>query len=277
MQQNDQQTQDLLKREQAEYDPVMRQTSALLARKAPDQPKLEKQPDAPKQNLSEGAAEWMQAATVISAIAGAFTRRSATNALTAFAGAVNGFKQGKLDVYEQNYKTWQAESKKISENNSLVMQQYQATLNERKMDIDQKMAQIQLISARYHDPIMAQAAAAKNYTAVAQILERADANQKKMDQAYATMVSKHDEFVEKLAQEVKTKSPPIGSEQWFAWYSSMDPAARAKYDAVLKMIHPGTNLGDILAAGAKPAAPAAAPAADSTLPSFDILGGGQPE
>ena len=198
MAKNQQQTQELLSREQAEYDPLIRQTSALLSRRSPTVPKLEKQPEAPQSNLAEGATQWMQAATVISAIAGAFTRRPATNALTAFAGAINGFKQGKLDVYEQNYKTWEAESKKISENNSIVMQQYQATLADRKMDIDQKMAQINLIALRYHDPLMAQTAEAKNYTAVAQIIERNQAMQQKLDQARDAMTIKHDEAMKKL-------------------------------------------------------------------------------
>lgn len=195
---NNDETAALLRREQGEMAKPAAKAQALLDEPRPAPPKLGKMPEAPKQDEGKNAAEYLQAATVLGAIASAFTRRHTTNALAAFTGALNGMHEGNKEKWDQNYKLWQAETQKVIETNKTITDQYKAVLAERSGNIDDQMAQIQLIATRYHDPIMAQASEAKNYTLVAQILERQDYHAGQLGLKAKDMQQKHDDLMAKI-------------------------------------------------------------------------------
>jgi len=139
------------------------------------QPPAQQQKPQPAPDAKEyrkNAMAFASAMAVLGAVAGRFTRAPGGAALSAFAGALNGWQTGNLEAYETAAKKWEQDSKTALDNNRQVMEKYKLALENRKMNIDEQMSQIQLISAQYHDQIMYDAAAAKNYTLVAQVYEK---------------------------------------------------------------------------------------------------------
>lgn len=132
--------------------------------------KLGPAPDAKEYQKNSKA--FLGAMAVLGAVSSAFTRRNGTAALSAFAGAVNGWHQGNLEQYENAAKKWEQNTKATIENNRQILEKYRMALENRRMNIDQQMSQIQLIAAEYHDQIMYDMAKAKNYTGVAQTYEK---------------------------------------------------------------------------------------------------------
>lgn len=156
----------------------------------PDQKSLGPAPDA--KDYHKHSIAFASAMAVLGAVASKFTRASGTAALSAFAGALNGWQQGNLQAYEEAAQKWEQDTKATIQNNRQIMEKYRLALENRKMNIDEQMSQIQLIATQYHDQIMYDAAAAKNYTMVAQIYEKNFEYTNKAEQAAATLQEKRD-------------------------------------------------------------------------------------
>lgn len=174
----------------------------------PQQQKLGPAPDA--QEYQKGALEFASAMAVLGAVASKFTRHTGTSALNAFAGALNGWKQGNLQAYEDAAKKWEQDTKATLENNRQIMEQYKLALENRKMNIDEQMSQIQLTAAQYHDKMMYDAAAAKNYTLVAQIYEKNVQYTQKATDAAAKLQERRDEQRQKNEQSATYWLSPEG-------------------------------------------------------------------
>jgi hypothetical protein len=136
----------------------------------PTQQQLGPAPDA--KDFQKNSMAFASAMAVLGAVASKFTRAGGTAALSAFSGALNGWKQGNLQAYEEASKKWEQDTKATIENNKQILEQYKLALENRKTNIDDQMSQIQLIATKYHDKIMYDAAASKNYTLVANIYEK---------------------------------------------------------------------------------------------------------
>jgi|SRR5579863_1523567 len=188
------------------------QYPALNTPPMPQQPNLQQPqgqaPDA--KDYQKGAMEFASAMAVLGAVAGRFTRAPGGAALGAFAAALKGWQSGNLQAYENAAKKWEADTKTTLENNRQVMEQYRQALQDRKMNIDEQMSQIQLISAKYHDQLMYDAAQSKNYTMVAQIYEKNVQYTDKATQAAAKLQEKRDEQKVKNEQSATYWLSPAG-------------------------------------------------------------------
>lgn len=177
----------------------------------PQQPQQQKSPPPPDQKeYQKDAMAWASAFAVLGAVAGRFTRAPGGAALSAFAAAVKGWQTGNLQAYESAAKQWEQNNKVALENNRQVMEQYKLALEDRKTNIDDQMSKIQLISAQYHDQIMYDAAAAKNYTMVAGIYDKNVQFTQKATDAAAKLQEKRDEQKTKNEQSAAYWLSPEG-------------------------------------------------------------------
>lgn len=181
---------------------------------APPMPQMGEQqrsqpaPDA--KDYQKGAMEFASAMAVLGAVAGRFTRAPGGAALAAFAGALKGWQSGNLEAYETAAKKWEQDTKTTVENNRQVLEKYKLALENRKSNIDEQMANIQLISAQYHDQIMYDAATSKNYTMVAQIYEKNHEFTQKVSDSAAKLQEKRDEQKTKNEQNATYWLSPDG-------------------------------------------------------------------
>jgi hypothetical protein len=187
----------------------------------PTQQQLGPAPDA--KDYQKGAMEFASAMAVLGAVASKFTRVTGTQALSAFAGALNGWKQGNMQAYEDAAKKWEQDTKATLENNRQIMDKYKLALENRKMNIDEQMSQIQLTAAQYHDKMMYDAAASKNYTLVAQIYEKNAEYTAKATDAAAKLQQKRDEQKQKNEQSAAYWLSPEGQQR----FQQLPPAQQA--------------------------------------------------
>ena len=126
---------------------------------------LEKVKEAPKpEDYQKYSLEFASAMAVIGAIGGKWTRNVGNSSLNAFAGALKGWQSGNQEAYENAAKEWQQNTQKTLENNRAEMEKYHEIINNKKLNIDQMMAAMNLVSAEYQNKIMFDATVAKNYT-----------------------------------------------------------------------------------------------------------------
>jgi hypothetical protein len=194
----------------------------------PQQKKPEPAPDA--KEYQKGAMEFASAMAVLGAVAGRFTRAPGGAALGAFAAALKGWQSGNLQTYENAAKKWEADTKTTLDNNRQVMEQYRQALQDRKMNIDEQMSQIQLISAKYHDQIMYDAAQSKNYTMVAQIYEKNATYTEKATEAAAKLQEKREEQKTKNEQSATYWLSPAGQGE----LNAVNPDGTPKYSEAQK-------------------------------------------
>lgn len=204
----------------------------------PQEKPLGPAPDA--REYQKGAKEFLAAMAVLGAVSSAFTRRAGNASLNAFTGALQGWQTGNMEMYENAAKKWEQDTKATLETNRQIMEKYKMALADRKMNIDEQMSQIQLISAQYHDQIMYDAAQAKNYTMVAQIYEK-----------NAQFTEKATEAAAKL-QETRRKQTQEAEEKGAYWLS---PEGTSRLEAPSRPpgtpYVPGGPLSDVEKAKAK--------------------------
>ena len=175
---------------------------------APEQQKAPPPPDA--KEYQKYSMEFAGAMAVLGAVAGRFTRAPGGAALGAFGAALKGWQEGNLQAYEQASQKWEQETKRTIENNKTVMEKYKLELQNRALNIDEQMSRIQLISAQYHDQMMYDAAASKNYTLVAKIFEKNQEQTQKASDAAAKLQEKRDEQKAKNEQSATYWLSPDG-------------------------------------------------------------------
>jgi hypothetical protein len=198
--------------------------SNINASPMPQAPTPQKPPPAPDAAAyQQDAMAFASAMAVLGAVAGRFTRAPGGAALNAFGAALKGWQSGNLQAYENAAKKWEQDTKTTVENNRQVMEKYRLALENRKMNIDEQMSQIQLISAQYHDQIMYDAAAAKNYTLVAQVYEKNFEYTQKAADAAAKLQEKRDEQKAKNEQSAAYWLSPDGQ----AKFQTLAPAQQA--------------------------------------------------
>lgn len=175
------------------------QYPAMHAPPMPQMPQQQqnKEPPPDQKEYQKDAMAWASAFAVLGAVAGRFTRAPGGAALGAFAAAVNGWKTGNLQAYQTAADKWEKESKLALDNNRQLMEKYKVELDNRKTNIDEQMSNIQLIAAQYHDKMMYDAAASKNYTLVAQIQEKNFEQTQKGQQAHDALAAKNADIKEK--------------------------------------------------------------------------------
>lgn len=125
-------------------------------------------PEPPKRQNQHDDENWLFAAGLLGALAGAFTRNHATNALAAFQGALQGYQEGSREKFDQNMKIWEAENKKIIESNNQAMNEYKSILENTKLSNEQMSIALQVAASKYDDQAMAISAKSKSAFQIAQ-------------------------------------------------------------------------------------------------------------
>lgn len=216
---------------QAALAPKYSALSQTLAQPRPAPPEQQKVGPAPKpEDFQKDAMAFASAMAVLGAVAGRFTRTPGEAALNAFAGAVNGWQSGNLEQYQSKVKEWEANTKATVENNRQVLEKYKQTLDNRKANIDEQMSQIQLIAAQYHDKMMYDAAAAKNYTLVADIYQKNFEYTQKTADSAAKLKAKYNEDQKKLESTANYWLSPDG----VAKRATLTPEQNQSIDAMIK-------------------------------------------
>src|SRR5262245_47179754 len=161
---------ELAERHQRAMAPLYdRAAETLRSQKIPQVPQRAPMPAAPKRNDPGADEQWLMAAGLLGALAGAFTRNHLTNGLAAMTGALQGYQEGSQQKFQNNLKIWDAESKNAIETNRAATEDYRATLENVKLTNDQMFKELEIKSMQYKDEAMAQAARTKNELSVAQL------------------------------------------------------------------------------------------------------------
>jgi hypothetical protein len=148
-------------------------------------------------DLRDASWQWMSLAATFGTIAGAFSRYHVTTALNAFSGAMQGYAQGNIYRLNEDFKTWKANADAALSNNDKALREYEATMSNAKLNLDQKMSEVQMISSKYQDELMASAAAQKNFTTVAQIMMKKE--------QLAAQLAQHQETIEYHQKDLQVK------------------------------------------------------------------------
>ena len=123
--------------------------------------------------------EFASASALLGAIAGHWTRAGGTASLNAFAGAMKGWQAGNVQAYEEAYKQWDQASKKTIENNNIELAKYKAILEDRKMNIDEKLQGLTIAGYEARNSVIVGMGKDGNFNGIAQAVDKmAMANQR---------------------------------------------------------------------------------------------------
>lgn len=152
----------------------------------PQTPNLQEnnQPPPDAKDYQKHSMEFAGAMAVLGAIAGRFTRAPGGAALGAFASALKGWKEGNQQAYENASKEWEEKTKQTIQNNKTVMDKYKLALEDHTKNIDEQMSAIQVIATQYHDQQMYDAAGSKNFTMVAKLYDKNQAQSGRLESSF---------------------------------------------------------------------------------------------
>jgi hypothetical protein len=146
----------------------------------PKAPNLEKSPEAAKSSdFGAEAKEYVTAMSLLSTLAGAFSRQHGTVALGAFASGMKGYQEGNKDALDQAHKEWKDANDKAITNNKFLTDQYREIIEDRKLTEQEQMEKIKILSTQYGDTITAQ------QQSVAAVEKLIDLQEKAKDRAAA--------------------------------------------------------------------------------------------
>lgn len=140
-------------------------------------------PEFSQPDMSQATNNYMMFAAAMASIAGAFGRYHTTTAFNAFAGAMNGWAQGNLQAFDQNFAKWKAADTAAQRHNEKVTQQYQSIMQDAKLTLDQKAMQVQMVAAANQDQMSYDLMQQRNFTAFAQLIEKKDQTQAKLTES----------------------------------------------------------------------------------------------
>lgn len=161
-----------------EEAPIIADQQRRLQHPMPAKPQFQIPPEVPK---AMGAAQdWMLAAYIFSALAGAVVRGNSTAALSAMGGMMNGFVQGRDDVIKQQLEVWDRENKRALEINQIRLNEYKEALEARDGPIEQNLQMMKLIGAKYQDLMID----VKDFSTAASLYDRMIDGHQKMEMNY---------------------------------------------------------------------------------------------
>lgn len=254
---------DVYERREAELEPLRKEQLANLREPLPSPPTSRPLPDAPKPTLGPNAPDadndhaWLTAAMFLGSLGGALTRNHVTNALAGFSGAVQGYNEGKKEIFHQQMEVWRAENEKALRENERSQRDYENILRDRKLTMDQKMLQVQISAQKYDDEAMFNAAQTKDTLTVAQLSDQRLRYGQEMRRAGAQMLQEQMELARQevagtqaLTQRIAEGKAPWPSQNSGNAYGRA--LAQARINAVLA-INPNASPADYerLRAGAR--------------------------
>lgn len=178
--------QSLVGQEQKEMAPVQADVSNILAQPRPQVPQLGEIPQQPDQTgqQAKDLQKFLPLAIAFAGIAGGLSKQHVTTMFNAFGSAVKGFKQGQMDVFNENVKTFEENRDAMMQTNDQKLKAYEAVLSDRKGALDEKMAQLANIATQYHDPITYQMAISKDYLGIGQAMDQQRQLQQQLDMQF---------------------------------------------------------------------------------------------
>jgi len=213
--------------------PLRERMMDLASRPLPEREKDKEPPPVPKRNNQHDDENWLFAAGLLGALAGAFTRNHATNALAAFQGALQGYQEGSKQKFDEQMKIWEAENKKVLETNKAAQDRYRDILQDRKLNMDQMSVALQVAGQEFDDQGMITAARTKNSLVIAQYhdqniraMQQMQTSSDRISLAYDQMQSRERAAALKAhAQEVGVADPQAMQAQVDAIYELRAPPA----------------------------------------------------
>ncbi len=238
--------QGMAKAEQTEMAGPMGKAQTQLAGPRPSPPQLQQQPKPPDDEFGKDVSGWLAVGSLLAAIGGAATRQHMTTAFGAFGAFGKGISEGQLKKSEEAFKQWRAASDAATQNNRAMIDEYNTVLADRKLGIDEQMQQIQLIATKYKDPMPAEAAAAGNFTLIAQLQERKIEADRTHQDAVDALAQKHDEFMQSLTDGLDKAglNTPAGQKRYADWIKTLSPEEAKKARDVLEITHPQLKIAE---------------------------------
>jgi hypothetical protein len=99
----------------------------------------------------------------LGALAGLLTRAPMTAALNNMTAAINGVQKGDLDQFDKNFKEWQTNYKVATDKNKAYLEEYNRVMDNKKLTLDEKTAQLKLIDLKYQNNSMIALHSKQNY------------------------------------------------------------------------------------------------------------------
>ena len=229
--------------EQRELTPIIGEAQKALNQPRPQQPQLQAAPKAPnfQAEYQKNGQDFFAVSAMIAGIVGAFTRNHVTTALNAFGALNRGFQQGQVQAAKDAHDQWLDASNEVSQNNNALLAEYRNALEDRKLTVDELSAKMNLVALKYKDPLMVDAAAAKNVAMQAQLYERLyEANQKHQD-VIDRMEQQWNEFLQKSKDQLDKAglNTPEGLQRLAAWEKTAKPEDVQRVHELLSLTHPG--------------------------------------
>jgi lipopolysaccharide export system protein LptC len=118
--------------------------------------------------------QWMSLAAGFGAIAGALSRYHTTTALNAFAAMNTGYAKGQLQVWDQKYQEWQANSERAREYNQRALREYRAVMDNAQLNLDAKSNLMKMTADKWQDQLMSNAAQLRDVERMTQLMTAQD-------------------------------------------------------------------------------------------------------
>jgi hypothetical protein len=200
----------------------------LATRPPPEQAKATEAPPVPQRNNPHDDENWLFAAGLLGALAGAATRNHASNALAAFSGALQGYQEGSKQKFDQNMQIWEAENKKAIEANTAEQHRIDNILKNNKMSIEQMSVALQVVGQEFEDKGLITAARTKNELTIAQYR---DQNARAMEQYQGTFdrLSEQRERADRRDQQFKEERWKAAADAYVA-----SPAGKARIQSIVE-------------------------------------------
>lgn len=129
---------------------ISSELAALQAQPRPKPPTIANLPDAPEQDdyIKDPTRVLGQVLPGLAVLLSAHGRRGAINAMSAAAAAMQAAKTNDREAYERAHQDWKAKMQATLQQAELERQQYLDVLNDRRMTMTEKLAELQVLAAQ---------------------------------------------------------------------------------------------------------------------------------
>jgi hypothetical protein len=153
---------------------------------------LQRMPQAPNRQqmqaeMSDNMNGLLMAFTGIALLGSRHASVGATAGLSALAGAMTGLQQGQADVAKAKYEEFRAASDRVIESNKNAMTEYKAALENQRLDFDQKVEAMKLVSSKYQDQIAAELLNRKDLVTLENLFQKRDHDEKMLEMQKARL------------------------------------------------------------------------------------------
>lgn len=181
-------TSQLFAQQQASMAPARQRLLDATSRELPAPPQYQDvKPPPQKTAMSKDLSVYMSLMMVVAGIGAMKARTSAITGLTAMAGAMDGLKQGNDEAWKRNVELWKEANNTIIQSNKIKNDSYKAVLENQKLDLDVKVAQLQALAAQHQDQIAYESARRGDLVTLAKLVQSEEVAMAKLAQRAEAM------------------------------------------------------------------------------------------